>query len=280
MNLSQIRQELSGKEIAEIDFRIFGKTILTEAKQISHKFNEEIVPVLCTWLKDNRFADKLKIMEEKEGYDWSAYKRQQREFTEQQIKAATENLRAYREAIRRKRELRHRLSRIIGTRSRADPDASLPQDIDTQSISAIFEPFSPIQQYKADIDHEFKSLLEQSIISLLPWRTLITSELTEPKSFKELHTYVSNDLKADKIAKFQNLLQMDSEGAIELNQESHEGDIIITPCEANDPNQDLAISIKDQYGNESQLNWQDLSEKQKSMVLTDTIQRKIICKSA
>lgn len=282
MNLNQIRQELSDKEIAEIDFRIFGNTILSEAKQISHKFNEEIVPTICSWLKDDRFADKLKIVEEKEGYDWAAYKKQQREFTERQIQAATQNLRAYHEAIRRKKEIRNELQSIIGTRTRADPD-STPAQIDSEYFTGMFEPFSPIEQHQAELNHEFHDLLQQSIPSLLPWRTLIISEISKPKSFKDLHTYVTTNLKADKIAKLHHLLQMASDGRIDLHQESHEGDILITPCEdnkLNHNNQDVAITIKDQHGNVSQWNWQDLSENQKRQVLTDTINRKIICKSA
>ncbi|MFC1590968.1 hypothetical protein ACFL43_00420 [Thermodesulfobacteriota bacterium] len=281
MNINQIRQELTSKEIAEIDFRIYGNIVREATKHIKQTFNEEIVPVICSWLKDDRFADKLKITTESD-YDWSAYKRQQREFTELQKQAATANLKAYREAIRKKRELRNELSRIIGTRSRADPDTAHAQDISTEALSGILEPFSPREQHQRELTEEFQSLLEQHLSNLIPWEIILREEIKTPTLFNDIKFYLP-DQRQDRISKFQNLLQMATAGTIEISQESHEGDILITPCEANEtesPNQDLAIEIKDKHGNISQWNWQDLSENQKHRVLTDTLNRKIICKSA
>ena len=149
-----------------------------------------------------------------------------------------------------------------------------------QSILSILTPFSPIEQHRAETNMEFKQTLEMHLSNLLPWRLLLADQLHDiyETSFNALTPIIKSDPKADKISKFQHLLQMDKDGEITLQQETPEDDIQIIPTSRN-LIQDQEIIIKDRSGKTCEFDWTDLSDAQQNKVITDTIERKIICKT-
>ena len=70
---------------------------------------------------------------------------------------------------------------------------------------------------------------------------------------------------------------LEKEGAIELQQDTHCGEIVIV--NKNQTKQDQII-IKDENGQDYKFFWNELSEIQQSKVINDITTNRILCKSA
>jgi len=114
-----------------------------------------------------------------------------------------------------------------------------------------------------------------SISNLLPWKLLLSTQLTSVKHFKDLKAYCP--AKKDRISKLMHLLQMETDGKVKLSQDRPFSDIIIEPL---DIDQEQNITIKDQDGRSYHFDWQELSDNQKSKIIADIKANQILCKTA
>ena len=267
-----IPQNLSGKEIEEIDFRVIGNFVLARAKTLSLAVNRELLDPISRWLNDPSWLVRFKACE-KEIPDWGKYKRQQRLWTRQQRALAAERLKAYRQAIIKKRKLRHELSKNLG---KNNPGDSCPHQFRSGFILPIVSPFSPLEQHKEKTRQQFLQSLSFPVADLLPWKLLITSELAKTKKFKDLEKYCS-EKRLDATCKIMHLLQMESEGKISITQEKPFGDLML---ESLKKEQEGCITVTDEHGKDYRFDWQDLSRDQQKKIISDIYKHRILCKTA
>ena len=265
-----IYSELTETEIAEIDMRALGNIVYRKTFVLSRRVNEELLEPISKWLDDAHFMDKFKIILEDQ-IDWSKYKREQRQWTAQQKLLAAERLKLYWQAIRKKKDFHKEASKLFG---RSSPRASPKIQIEEDFITPILAPFSPPEIRKELTELEFKQALGLSVSDLLPWKLLITSELTETKKLSDLNQYY-DDSKKDTASKLIHLLHLEQEGKLTMNQEETFSDIIIEPLKTN---HEKSITIKDQQGRDYQFDWQYLSGAQKNKVIADIKDHRIICR--
>jgi hypothetical protein len=252
------------------DLIYYGNIIFNRTKSLSITVNRELLEPISKWIDDPDFMKKHAVILDNEAPNWSEYKRQQRQWTQQQKLIAAQRLKLYRQDIRKRKKHRQYINSLI---PRGSPKGSPQLNPSSDFLSSIITPFSPIEQTRQETLRLFDQARAMTLSNRLPYRILITDELTESKNLNELTSYT--DKKQDKIAKLQNLLQMEMEGKIKLNQEMHCGDITIEPV---DIDREQSITIKDQQGETYHFDWQDLSDAQRNKVIADIKDNRILCK--
>ena len=267
-----IHRHLSKKEMGEIDFRVIGNLVLARTKTLSLAVNRDLLEPISRWLNDSSWLKRFKLCD-KEIPDWGKYKRQQRLWTKQQRILAAERLRLYRQEIIKKRKLRHELSKIVG---KTNPGRICSHQFRRGFIVPIASPFSPPEQHKEKTRQKFLQSLSFPVSDLLPWKLLITTELTKTQKFGDLEDYCS-DKRIDSACKIMHLLQMESEGKISLTQEKAFGDITLKSLEKP---QDSTITVTDEHGKNYDFDWQDLTDGQRKKIINDIHKHKILCKTA
>jgi hypothetical protein len=275
-----IQKELTKKEIMKIDMRFMGDIILGQAKALSLRVDHELLKPIGIWLNDSDWMKKF-LGQSNEKPDWAKYKQQSRQWTKQQKHLARERLKHYWKAIHEKRIYQTKLSGILNEKGKTqDGNAveSYRAIIDTAFLSDIVAPFSPVEKHREEIAIEFTQAYKLSISDLLPWKTILISELTETRTttLDDLKIYVTKNKKLDTISKFQHLLQLEMNGDICLKQFDHASQIQIFPKPTN---QKSAITIKDKSGQSYNYNWPSLNNGQRNKIITDAIERKILCRS-
>lgn len=277
----QILSELTPYEIGELDFRAMGNLIINRTISLSQAVNHELLEPISQWLDDPNFMKKFDIIIDSDTHNWAEYKRQSRQWTKKQKHLAQERLKLYWHKIREKRQYRKEISQILFTNEKnrdLKVENHLKQSIDTAFLSNIVAPFSPIEKHRTKIAFEFNQAYKLSISDLLPWKTIIISELTVNGSttLNDMRTHFAENKRLDKISKFQHLLQMDMDGEARLEQTEHVGQIQISLKSAN---QRTAIKIKDKSGHLFHFDWSSLNGAQKNKIIADTLGRKILCRS-
>ncbi|MFC1814108.1 hypothetical protein ACFL03_15600 [Thermodesulfobacteriota bacterium] len=271
--------ELTEKEINKINIRALANYLLNRTLVLSHAVNAEILEPISLWLDDPNFMEKFRINIEDQAPNWKEYKRKQRQRTQQQKMLATERLKLYWQEIRKKRNFRKELSSILGGKTQSqfctDTLTHKKAIIDEKFLSSIIAPFSPIEQHRRETIHQFKKARTMAISNLLPWKLLLSTELTSAKHFKNLKTYCS--AKKDKVSKLMHLLQMETDGEVKLSQDNPFSDIIIEPL---DVELEQSITIKDQNGQEYHFDWRELSDNQRNKIVSDMMANRILCKTA
>ena len=260
--------------------RLLGDIILGQAKALSSRINNELLKPIGIWPNDPDWMKKLQS-QDNERPDWAKYKQQSRQWTKQQKFLAQQRLKLYWQKIREKRQYRKKISKVLYTNKKNRDfkvEKPLKRSIDTAFLSDILAPFSPIEKHRAKIAFEFSQAYKLSISDLLPWKTIIISELTENGSttLNDMRIHFTENKRLDKISKFQHLLQMVMDGEINLKQSEHVGQIQIVPKSVN---QRSVIKIKDKSGQSYNFKWSSLNDAQRNKIITDAIERKILCRS-
>ena len=244
--------------------------LFNRAKSLSIKVNKELLEPISKWIDDPDFMKKHAVILDNEAPNWSEYKRRQRQWSQQQKLLAAERLKLYWQEIRKRKKHRKYINSLI---PRGSPRGRPQLNPSSDFLSPIISPFSPIEQTRQETLRLFDQARAMTLSNRLPYRILITYELTEPKKLNELKPYTTP--KQDKIAKLQNLLQMEMEGKLKLNQYKPFGDITIEPL---DMDREQSIIIKDQQGETYHFDWQDLSNAQRNKVIADIKDNRILCK--
>jgi hypothetical protein len=263
-------REFTFQEPDKIDMRAWGNIIYTRAKILSKRVNNELLAPVSEWIDDPAWMKKFQKIEDHVP-KWWAYKRNHRHRIKRLKILAQERLRNYWQEIKRRRNYRNEIS---GLNNRAPPRANLEMEIGENFLSPIISPFSPPEQRKAETIIQFNQVRRISISNLLPWKLLISSELSEVISFNNLKTYCSES--QDRVSKLIHLLHMETEGKVKLIQREHFGEITIEPL---DIDGDQKIKIKDQQTREYVFPWTNLSDNQRSKIIADIKDYKILCKT-
>ena len=130
--------------------------------------------------------------------------------------------------------LRKRVSNILKTPKRKNGPPLYLSNRSIAILSNFLNPFTSHTYERRKIAQEFRDVQFTLVSRRLPWRSLLSHSLRQSKSttkptFKSLPIFWKQNLKSDKISKFQYLLQMDSEGLLSLSQLEHFGEIQISP---------------------------------------------------
>jgi len=268
-----IRLNLSVKEIDEIDFRAIGNFILDRAKALSLAVNKEILEPISRWLNDSSWLERFNVRDKKIP-DWGKYKRGQRLWARQQNALAAIKLKAFRQAIVKKQRLRHELSETLG---RANPGGMGYSHLLRKGfIIPIVSPFSPPEEHKERIRQQFLRALSFPVVDLLPWKLFITVELTNKKKLKDLEQYYP-EKRLDLTCKIIHLLQMESEGRINIIQKQPFGDLTLKSLQEK---KGRCITVTDEHGKDYRFDWQDLSRDQRKKIISDLHKHRILCKTA
>ena len=283
MNLSEIKSILSDKEISQINFAVLGSMILKAAKDIKQRFITEIAPTIASWLDDKDFSKGLMLDPDK-AYDFAAYKRQQRTFTELQRLAAIENLKAYREAVKKKKKLWQRVREII-PRSKDNSRAALHcpnKETEVQFLTSLISPFCPSYKRKVDTAFEFIHAHVVPISRRYPYQPFIRLELKEKGSAIEFNNFQSlypEDSRFERSARLQHLLHMETDGLLTISQDTHLGTLIVTESEKRAGEEIPKLQIKTMDGKEITGDLARLSDQARSELIADIKNRRILCKS-
>ena len=314
--------DLTPEEISLLDLRIAGKLIRDQAIQLSHKVNHQLMEPISQWLDDPDWMTRFKVYEDNLP-NWAEYKRNQREWSQQQRDLFRNRMKMYWQEIHRKRNLKSEVAKMLNS-TKQDPQLSQDNAENQESeitqkhnyLSPILTPYSPQAEHHRNTMQEFMQALSVSISNLLPWRTILLSEIQEHTSnetmkLSDFQTYYMEDPRKDISSKLMHLLQLDSEGAITLSQSEPFGDICIcissetktvsTPLFSNrtdthestpDSNQhphqhpkgsdtySSIIMIKTRDGESENIDYQQLSNAQRNKVIADIKDHKILCNSS
>lgn len=270
MTIQEIYSEFTKRELTEYEFRFVGSIILDKSKDLSKRVNDEILAPISVWLKDKEFVSKWQITDAKTP-NWAAYKRDQRGW---ELRAANKVLRI---KLERKRQIKELFKETPFLKTLSPLDSVMhDKPMDTMPLLAFFAPFSPGAQAQKILDRQFKDVLARSTFWLMPWQLIIQTEIGSGTTFGSLPTHPDESIaKNIKIAKFQHLLHMEGEGLATLTQTEPFGEISVTHRDC--INQNGHLKITDKNGNSFSIEWDELNDKQKNMVITDSVNGKILC---
>ncbi|NQU79088.1 hypothetical protein HQ545_04940 [Candidatus Woesearchaeota archaeon] len=232
-----LNDDLTPQEIAELDLRIAGKLIKDLAFMLSRKVNHELLAPMSKWLDDQDWMIRFKVYEDSIP-NWAEYKRQQREWTQQQKDLFRQRMKIYWQDFHKKRNMRREVAHLLNSKkgssyhSIENAENQESEITKTQNyLSPVLQTYSPSEKHKRNTRQEFMQAMKQSISNLLPWRNILLSELNEnPKDamrLKDFKIYYMEDPHKDTASKLMHLLQLDSEGTITLSQSEPFGDIYV-----------------------------------------------------
>jgi hypothetical protein len=263
------RPEKNEQEIYEVNLPFWGNIIYAKVLSLSRKVNSDLLEPISKWLDDPDFVKRHAVTIENNAPNWAGYKRKQREWTARQRRLAAQRLRMYWQEVHSQKNYRKGINSLIPRgKQRLSPILNVMPDFLTPIVSH----FSPMEQLRRDTLNLFEQARTLSITNLLPWRLLIISDLSGPKTLTDLTEYA--DDRQDKDSKLIHLLHLEMEGKVKLTQKKPFGEIQIERlC-----NGDAAITIKDKQGLEYHFDWQDISDAQRNKVIADIKDRRILCK--
>lgn len=255
-------------------FREAGINIYNRTRLLTHKLNTELLTPISVWIDDPSFTIKIE-----NSINWAKIKRQQRQWTKTQRALASERLRQYWVKINNLKILRKKVSALL--KKPKQNDAS-PLYLSTKSMSVLsnfLNPFTSHIYERRKIAQEFRDVQFTIVSRKLPWRSLLSHSLqgkspANPTTFKSLPIFWKQNLKSDKISKFQTLLQMDSEGLISLLQVEHFGEIKISLM----GHINSRFMVKDNQGRQHFFDLLNLNKKQREKIINDVSEQKIICR--
>ena len=305
-----IIDDLTLQEVAELDLRIAGKLIKESAFLLSRKVNQELLEPMSKWIDDPGWINRFEISE-KETPDWAKYKRKKREWSKQQKELLRQRMKIYWQEFHKHKKMKRKVATLL-TESRLSNSNKAGKVIQEstkikakyQHVAPILTLYSPAEEKKRNTSYEFIQILKTSVPNLLPWRTILTSEIQESNkdsmTLSEFKTYYDEDQKKDITAKLIHLLLLESEGYLELSQKEPFGEISVSkpfmqtqlsrdgkistqmsPRSGSITYQqiDAEIQIKDRKGNIANIDWQQLSNAQRNKVVKDIKNNRIIYKA-
>lgn len=261
---------LPSKEIQRIDMIFFGNLILQKTIQLSKKIDSELIGPLSAWIKDPDWISRTRLPDNRD-INWKEYKKNARQWDKQQQKLYKNRLKLYQKALRSKQIKRKRLAKLIG---KLDSIPSMAMDTRYDFMNAVLAPFSRCGLRHKAVEQEFIRSKSISILYLLPWQAIISSEIRDRTLFSDLSIYLPENRKRDKVCKLLTLLELENTGFVILKQSRAFGDIEIHPKN----NVTMDIMIKDRKGNKKQHDWAGLNQDQRVDFIEKIKANQIICK--
>ena len=257
---------------------------------------------ISNWLDDPDWMKSFSV-NESDLPPSSKYKQNQRHWDKMQKLEASIRQKERWAEIRRIRNQRSAVAKLLSESKLSDSNKENNLSIDNAEnqesqlnnirVASILAHFSPIAEHQRNTQLEFRQSLNISLSNLLPWRTILMTDINESINQREQHKtmkltdfkqYVENS-KIDKTSKLMHLLQLEKDGAIQLSQSEHLGEIDINishiqkhqhnSYENKNPNsisssEGSDIIIKDKQGNTyPEIDWTELSNAQRDKVVAD-----------
>lgn len=269
MNSQTIPSLLSEEQINII---AIGNVLFETTRAFSQKVNDELLSPIADWLNDPDFLEKHKVRIDEEIPDWASYKQRERNYN---ILFALEALRLKREQEKLRKDYLRAIASLI-PRSRGEPRAE-PATSATDYITPIATLLSPKAKERIDLCLEFDHAAHLSITLKYPWTTILSAEITESTTFTDLPIICPESPRSDITAKLQTLLQMETDGHICLSQTEPFGEISISPLEM-EPDGEVIIKNKD--GIENKILWNTLSDDERTDIIANIKENKIMCMGA
>ncbi len=269
-------QELSPDEQRGLDMRAAGNIILERTVTLSTDVNKQIILPISKWLDDPDFLKKYEVVLE-DRIDWAAYKRNQREWTKQQRMIAAERLRLYWQEIRRNRNLKSEMAKLLSNRNPPNECDDEPEP-SADYLSGVLSPFSPKEQTRLETLRQLEQSRTQCPSTLIPWKAILSSEIDSKKDFSDLPSYIPENIGLDTVAKLQHLLQLETDGLILTTQEEPFGRIVLAPQMSDSIPLGPSFTIIDSDGTIYRFNWKTLSDAQKSKVIADVKEGRIFAR--
>lgn len=232
------------EEIAKLDLRIAGKLIKESAFHLSHKVNHELMEPISSWLKDKDWMTRFTVYEHSLP-NWAEYKRNQREWTEQQKEILRNRMKMYWQEIHKQRNQKSEVAKLLSESrlSDAEPlhELSVDNEKNSNSETNQYNYASPIllhyslqAERRRNTLQEFTQALQTSPSNLLPWRVILLTEIHESISnadkmrLTDFKTYYQENKKTDIASKLIHLLQLEKENKIHLSQSEPFGAVNIS----------------------------------------------------
>ena len=200
-----IIDDLTLQEVAELDLRIAGKLIKESAFLLSRKVNQELLEPMSKWIDDPGWINRFEISE-KETPDWAKYKRKKREWSKQQKELLRQRMKIYWQEFHKHKKMKRKVATLL-TESRLSNSNKAGKVIQEstkikakyQHVAPILTLYSPAEEKKRNTSYEFIQILKTSVPNLLPWRTILTSEIQESNkdsmTLSHFKTYYDEDQK-------------------------------------------------------------------------------------
>jgi chromatin segregation and condensation protein Rec8/ScpA/Scc1 (kleisin family) len=265
--------ELSLDEIAQLDIRAAANVMLNRTIDLAKRTNAELLEPISKWIDDPHFMDKFKVILD-DKIDWAGLKRKQREWTNLQKLIQAERMRLYHQKLAQKKRLKMEISKVFGGNREAMRRPPV-QNTGNDSISPIISVFAPESIRQIETDQKFETNLNLSIRDKLPWTFMLADEIQHTQSFTELSGYTDSPAR-ETVAKLQTLLQMETDGTIQLSQQEPFGTIKVTSIGFLEG----SFTIIDRQGQSSEWDWQELSDAQKSKIIADAMDNMIMVRCA
>lgn len=203
--------------------------------------------------------------------DWAKLKKDQR----------ARILREYWEKLRKRKDLMQKLAKTY-KRGRADPHHQQnPINTNPHLLTMFTKPFSAKERDVQEYNHQLKELTKAGLSRLLPWRHILTEQIRHGNTtFTQLTTKKDNRIipnqKQDTTLKFQFLMDLAHNQEITLTQETTFGQIAISPNTNTQTENTKNITLRDDSGDTCNLDWHDLTPNQRSKVIQDLQDAKVI----
>lgn len=257
------------------DIRLAADTILDLSIELSIRVNTQLLEPISEWIDDPDFMKRHADLEKQ--IDWKGYKQKQREWSKWQKFLAAERLKAYWREIRTRRDIISEMAGILKDSKFQEYKlaASVPI-LNINFLSPLLKPFCPEEQSKRETERQFFMAERSSPVEILPWRIILKQQIKHKMNFEDLPQYIP-DKSMDKIAKFINLLNLESEGQIKICQDEPFGQVSIQPINV-EAELEGSFIVKDREGLEYNIDWEGLSDAQRAKVIADGLNNKILCK--
>jgi hypothetical protein len=240
---------LQDKEFRDLTMNHYGSYILGASKNLLYRSGE-----LLTQL--GALSDYIDPSTS-QPIDWAELKRQER----------ANNLRIWWEKKRQRKELMRSLARLYPKGTGAKTDI-----LDVEVISELASVFSPHGQQRRDFNEQLQEVATAGLGSLLPWQHIIVKQVLDGiETFAGLKPTIKDE-KKDTALRFQFLTELNHHQHINMHQKDPFGEIRIAL--KGDFNPD--VTVKDESGNQMTIDWLNISDTKRNLVLMYMKEGKIL----
>ena len=259
---------LQDREFRSLMMHQYGSLVLSASRNLLTRTQKELMEPLSYLMMVVKGNGRCLDLET----DWRKIKQSQR----------ARILREYWERLRKRKNLMSTLAQAY-TRGRADPNHIQQSNQNPNLLTVFTEHFSAKGRDVREYNDHLNDIIKRGLSRLLPWRQILMHQIQNGNtSFAQLtnntETEIIPNTRQDITFKFQFLMELAHNQDITLTQNKTFGKISIQPGRDQtryDPANSI-IKIRDDSGDTCSLDWQDLTPPQRSKVIQDLQDSKII----
>ena len=270
--LAFVTECLKYREFRDLMMHQYGSLVLSASKNLLRRTNQDLMHPLGQLADVMDEGNIENYTHENKGTDWALLKKHQR----------ARILREYWERLRKRKNLMRTFAKAY-TRGRADPNHIQQSNKNPNLLTVFTEHFSAKGRDIREYNDHLNDIIKCGLSRLLPWRQILMHQIQNGNtSFAQLTNNTENEIisntRQDITFKFQFLMELAHNQDITLTQNTTFGKISIQPGRDQtqyDPANSI-IKLRDDSGDTCSLDWQDLTPPQRSKVIQDLQDSKII----